>query len=263
MNDPNQWSSRFVHDTLFVVSYALIASIMFDADVMDIVVQCQFNKPATTGDYADLGKFIAAKRIIEAVRPKGNKSNVYYETRSGIEHFSTDLNKAKYQLARSVLLQMLINPSILHLVSYCEADHVATADDVIESSKILRCAVHLFNENESDIRKSVKWDVVMARADFLYNEAMIVLHELASLDNGGLVVDSHELYKYLAKPSVLKKAVQFQYMTAPGIVGKYANPDILTKVSEYGFLDCYDNWEDEKPLSESKRINKLKRKYNL
>lgn len=264
MNDPNQWSSRFVHDTLFVVSYALISAVMFKAGVQDIILQCQFNKPATTGDYADLGKFAAVKRIVEALRPIGNKANIYYEARSGIEHFSTDLEKAKFQLARSVLLQMLIEPSILHLVSYCEADHVATADDVIESSKILRCAAHTFQNNELDIKKAVNWDVVNERAEFLYKEAMVVLYELAALAVGNKFIDTHNLYHYLSEPSVLKNAVQFRYMTAPGIAGKkYANKDILTKVTEYGFLDCYENWEDKKPMSEEKRISKLKKEFGI
>ncbi len=264
MNDPNQWSSRFVHDTLFVVSYALIASIMFNAGSKDIVLQCQFNKPATTGDYADLGKFMAAKRVIEDLRPTGSDANIYYECRSGIEHFSTDLCKAKFQLPRSVLLQMIINPSILHLVSYCEADHVATADDIIESSKILRHAVHLFKENEKDIKSAVKWDVVNARAEFLYNEVMVVLRELAALSVGSKVINTHELYKIISKPDVLKKAMLYKYMTAPGIAGKrFANPDILTKVTEYGYLDCYENWEDLKPMPEAKRIAKLKKQFDL
>ena len=264
MNDPNQWSSRFVHDTLFVVSYALIVSVMYASGVKDIILQCQFNKPATTGDYADLGKFFAVKRIVEDLRPRGNTASIYYEARSGIEHFSTDQKKAKFQLPRSVMLQMLIEPSILHLVSYCEADHIATANDVIESSAILRRAVRIYKENEEDIRKSLKWNVIDARSDFLYSEAITVLMETIQLGYKFKVTDTHEMYKYLSNPEVLKKAMQYRYMTAPGIVGKkYSNADIYTKVSEYGFLDCYENWEDESPMLEEKRIAKLKKKYEI
>lgn len=263
INDPNQWSSRFVHDTLFVVSYALLSSVMYAVGVRDMVIQCQFNKPATTGDYADLGKFLASKRIIEELRPRGNRARVYYEARSGIEHFSTDLNKAKFQLPRSVLLQMLINPSILHLVSYCEADHVATAYDVIESSKILRHAVKAYKMNECDIKKQIRWNVVETRAEFLFKEAMVVLSELVALD-GKHDIEVKDYYRILSKPSVLKKAMLYRYMTAPCIPGKrFSNPDILTKVSEYGYLDCYENWEDEKPMPEMKRIEKLKKLYGI
>lgn len=264
MNDPNQWSSRYIHDTLFVVSYALIVSVMYAAGVQDIILQCQFNKPATTGDYADIGKFTAIKRLVEDLRPKGNTASIYYECRSGIEHFSTDLKVAKYQLARSTLLQMIINPSILHLVSYCEADHVATAEDVIESSQVLRHAVKLFKENEIDIRNTIDWDIVHKRADFLYDEALTVLNALVEFEVGNNKINKNELYIHLSKPSLLKKAMQYQYMTAPGITNiKYANSNIFTKPSEYGFLDCYENWEDLKPMLESERIKKIKQIYNL
>ena len=264
MNDPNQWSSRLVHDTLFVVSYALISSVMYRAGVKNIVLQCQFNKPATTGDYADLGKFTAVMKIVEALRPRGNSARILYETRSGIEHFSTDLKKAKHQLPRSVLLQMLINPSITHLVSYCEADHVATADDVIESSKILRHAVHAYQQNAVDIKKKVKWDIVNARAEHLYNEALVVLNGLVSLAVGDKPIELCEMYRYLSRPDILKKAVQYRFMTAPGIANKkFANPSILTKTTEHGFLDCYERWEDKSPMPEQKRINALKKQYDL
>ena len=116
MNDPNQWSSRFVHDTLFIVDYALIASVMYSAGVKDMIFQHQFNKPAETGDYGDLAKMAAAREIIEMLRPAGNTSNIYMETRAGIEHFSTDMDVAKYQLARTTLLQMIFNPNVIHLV---------------------------------------------------------------------------------------------------------------------------------------------------
>ncbi|MBQ9480052.1 MAG: hypothetical protein IJU71_10930, partial [Selenomonadaceae bacterium] len=239
MNDPNQWMTRYVHDSLFVLSYALILSVMYAAGVKDIVLQCQFNVPATTGDYADLGKFLAVKKMAEALRPVGNTARIHYETRSGIEHFSPNLSRAKFQLARSVLLQMLINPSMLHLVSYCEAHHVATADDVIESSKILRRAVRLFKGNEFDIRRSVDVGIVHDRAAHLFSEAMFVIDALTDMPN----VPRSELYKVLSKPDVLIRAVKQRYLTAPGInCVKYADHDIITKAGRYGYLDCYESW---------------------
>ena len=117
MNDPNHWSSRFAHDTVFVADYALIAAVMYKAGVQDVILQCQFNKPAETGDYADLAKMRAALGLVEAVRPQGHRARLLIETRSGIEHFSSDLETAKYQLARSTLLQMLLNPNMIHLVA--------------------------------------------------------------------------------------------------------------------------------------------------
>ncbi|MDO4306311.1 MAG: hypothetical protein Q4C77_05710 [Eubacteriales bacterium] len=264
MNDPNQWSSRMVHDTLFVVSYCLLSSVMYKYGVKNMVVQCQFNKPATTGDYADLAKMMTGQYFIEQLRPAGNRTRVLYECRSGIEHFSTDQELAKFQLARSTILQMLINPSILHLVSYCEADHVATADDVIESSKILRHAVRLFRENEQDIRRAVKWDVVQKRSDFLKEEVRVVLDELVALSGHRKITNLREYHQYLGQAKTLQGAMQYGIMAAPGITHKkYAHPELLTKIGEYGVMDCYRNWDDNNPMREKERLADIRKKYNL
>lgn len=264
MNDPNQWSSRFVHDTLFVTDYALISSVMYASGVSEMVIQCQFNKPASTGDYADLAKMNAAKEIVEALRPTGNQTRIYFETRSGIEHFSIDLDVAKLQLARSVLLQMIFNPGILHLVSYCEADHVATADDVIESSKLLRRAVRLFKENENDIRNAIDVDCVNKRKEHLIKECFVVLHESAKLSPNYITKPSNvnELHKYLSEADTLKKMLERHYIEAPGIINSYYHrPELLTKTTELGGIDCVMDWNNPFSLSEEERLSVVKKKY--
>jgi hypothetical protein len=232
MNDPNQWSSRYVHDTLFVVDYALIAAVMFTAGVKDMILQCQFNKPAETGDFADLAKMTAARDIVEQIRPQHHPARVYLETRSGIEHFSTDLETARFQLARTTLLQMMISPSMIHLVSYCEADHAATAEDVIESSMLVRRAVRLFKENEPDLKKYLEYPIVLQRKDHLLEEAHYVLARIAALSSG-----DDGLCKTLSNPDALHQALKNQIMTAPGITHPdYLNPSMLTKPI------CMDLW---------------------
>jgi hypothetical protein len=251
MNDPNQWSSRYVHDTLFVVDYALIAAVMFTAGVKDMILQCQFNKPAETGDFADLGKMAAARDIVERIRPYRHPARVYLETRSGIEHFSTDLNTAKFQLARTTLLQMILSPSIIHLVSYCEADHAATAEDVIESSMLVRRAVRLFKENEPDLKKYLDHPIVLQRRDHLLGEAQYVLTRIAALSPR-----SGDLCQTLSDPDVLHQALQTRMMTAPGITHPdYLNPGMLTKPNKYGFMDCYEQWDDVTPIREERRLS--------
>lgn len=261
MNDPNQWSSRFAHDTLIVVDYALIASVMYNAGVKDMIFQCQFNKPAETGDYADLAKMSAAIKIIESIRPVGNKARIYIETRPGIEHFSADLETAKYQLARSTLLQMIINPDIIHLVSYCEADHAATAEDVIESSKIVRRAVRIFKENEHDLRKTLSHPVILQRKEYLLKQAQYVIDHIVKLSKQYYKgISINEYYKCLSDPAALIESLRLKLMSAPGITHpEYADPDMLTKAGEYGFIDCYETWDDKIPMSEERRISLLYR----
>lgn len=254
MNDPNQWSSRYVHDTLFVVDYALIGAVMYMAGVKHMLLQCQFNKPAETGDLADLAKMSAARQIVEQIRPPKHPAEVYLESRAGIEHFSTDLEIAKFQLARTTLLQMLLSPSMIHLVSYCEADHAATPEDIIESSMLVRRAVRIFKENEPDLIKYIDHPVVLERKAHLLSEATLVINHIAGLSPKDRD-DEAGLCQQIAHPEALFAAVERKIMTAPGITHPdYVNPGMLTRPNKYGFMDCYKNWDDALPLGEQERL---------
>lgn len=257
MNDPNQWSSRLAHDTVFVADYALIASVMYAAGSPNMIFQCQFNKPVETGDFADLAKFKAARNLIHWLNPNKNSHRILLESRAGIEHFSVDQEYAKYQLARTTLLQMLISPSIVHLVSYCEAVHAAHYNDVVESSKLVRRAMRLFRENEPDIRRAAAHPYIEERSRYLEKEAKVLLNEIArqSLLYQKDVMTASDYVKCLSDPSALKAAMKKRLMTAPGIMNvQYANPGILTHAGPYGAIDCYKNWEDLSPQTEAERL---------
>jgi len=259
MNDPNQWSSRYAHDAVFVADYALIASVMYMAQSQDMIFQMQFNKPADTGDYADLAKMQAARELIELVRPAGNRSRIYIETRSGIEHFSTNLETAKLQLARSTLLQMLMDPAVIHLVSYCEADHAATPEDVIESSKILRRAVRLFKENEQDIRKAAQHPFVATRKEELKTEALYLLDTIGRLAREGHAYTRDHAAAFLADTTALQRAMQYRIMGAPGIsAAEYTCHEMMTHAGRFGEINCYRNWDDQIAMTEKERLDMLR-----
>ena len=75
---------------------------------------------------------------------------------------SVDMDAAKGQLASSTMLQMAVEPDIVHVVAYCEADHAATPKDVIESCKIVRQVIEnaqkglpdMINDNEINERRN-------------------------------------------------------------------------------------------------------------
>ena len=130
MNDPNQWSSRWAHDTVIVASYALISAVMSMCGVQNMVFQMQFNKPKETGDYADLAKMSAGMEMANRIAlGRSNPAGIFRETRTGIESLSSDMELAKWQLARSTFLQMCLDPHIIHIVSYCEANYAARPAD--------------------------------------------------------------------------------------------------------------------------------------
>jgi hypothetical protein len=146
----------------------------------------------------------------------------------------------------------MISPSMIHLVSYCEADHAATAEDVIESSMLVRRAVRLFKENEPDLKKYLEYPIVLQRKDHLLEEAHYVLARIAALSSG-----DDGLCKTLSNPDALHQALKNQIMTAPGITHPdYLNPSMLTKPNMYGFMDCYAHWEDAAPMREEERLSR-------
>ena len=263
MNDPNQWSSRYAHDSIIVADYGLITGVMTTSGVKDIIYQFQFNKPAETGDFADLAKMTAAIEISNKIAAyRKPLPAMWIETRTGIEHLSPDMDKAKYQLARSTLLQMFLNPQIIHLVSYCEANYAARPEDIIESSQIVRRAVRLFMENKPDLMKYIKDSIVTNRKEHLIKEASFLLKEIGKLNPLFQGDDLSTYAPYLANAPTLKEAIKRGYMAAPGISHpEYQQEKFLTKAMKYGFIDAVDYIEGT-PVTEEERLSKLKFKVN-
>lgn len=259
MNDPNQWSSRWAHDTVIAADYGLISAVMANAGVQEMIFQFQFNKPSETGDFADLAKMTAGLELIRKITDTvQNKPLILRETRTGIEHLSPVPEKARIQLARSTLLQMMISPQIIHLVSYCEADHAATPEDVIESSKIVRRAVRLFRENQPDLQKYLNCDIVSERRKYLVEEASYLLRQIQILGDPLLSIDSTLDYRSLADPESIIKAIKERYMTAPGIVHpKYKCERMITKPGKYGFFDVVDFEDNSRIIGEAERLSQI------
>ena len=77
---------------------------------------------------------IAIKEMIQPLA--GPDFTIWTQTRTGLLSYPLDPFAAMGHLAASVYIQMALQPDIVHVVSYSEADHAATADDVIRSCKI-------------------------------------------------------------------------------------------------------------------------------
>lgn len=259
MNDPNQWSSRLAHDTIIVASYALISAVMTMCGVENMVLQMQFNKPKETGDYADLAKMSAGLYMAErlagarAIPPK-----IIIEARTGIESLSPDMRKAKWQLGRSTLLQMMMSPSVLHIVSYCEADHAATADDIIDSSKLVRHAVRIFRKHQHDIMRYMSDDIIKERREYLINECSYLLTEIAKLNKDfHAAAHLNQLTGYLADQDVLSSAIEKKIMSAPGIINLKYKGEFTTAPTKYGMINLVDDYTSKNIITEKSRIINL------
>ncbi|MBX2980701.1 MAG: hypothetical protein KF905_15545 [Flavobacteriales bacterium] len=256
MNDPNQWSSRWAHDTIIVSSYALISAVMSTNGVKDMVLQMQFNKPRETSDHGDLAKMTAGLEIAATIASHTKPApNIYRETRTGIESLSPDLDKARWQLGRSTLLQMMVDPHILHLVSFCEANYAARPADIIESSKLIRRAVRIFREHAPDLLKNLEDPIVLERREHLLKEASYLLREIAKLNEDYGDQPLPALAPLLADARTLAASMEHRLMSAPGIVlPDYANPSLVTRPRN-GFIDAVDNVTGTRVLTEAERTS--------
>lgn len=257
MNDPNQWSSRWAHDTIIVTSYALISAVMTMCGVQNMVFQMQFNKPKETGDFADLAKMSAGMEIAKTMS-MGRKSpaGILRETRTGIESLSSDMNLAKWQLARSTFLQMCMDPHIIHIVSYCEANYAARPEDIIDSSKLIRRAVRIFRDNKEDIKKYLNDPIVLERKHFLLNESKYLVEQIARLHPDFYKSSNLEEYtRFVGNADVIASAIERKIMSAPGIINPKYKGDFLTKAMKYGMINVVDDYNNPRIISERERLN--------
>lgn len=258
MNDPNQWSSRWAHDTIIVTSYALISAVMTMCGVENMVLQMQFNKPKETGDYADLAKMQAGLEMARRLsRGRRNPAHIFRETRTGIESLSADMTLAKWQLARSTFLQMCMDPHIIHIVSYCEANYAARPTDIIDSSRLIRRAVKIFRQHKEDIMKEVNVPIVNERREYLIKECSWLVNEIAKLNPNYQPCPIEALAQYVGDADVLATAIERGYMSAPGIVNEKYKGHFITKPLKYGMINVVDDYNNPKIITEKERLAEL------
>lgn len=243
VNESHHWSLRDAHDTIGVVTAFLAAYNAKKMGVKDYVAQYMFNVPPSISPAMDLAKMLAKIELIEGLQDEN--FTVYRQARAGIASLPVDLNQAKGQLAASCHLAMAIKPHIYHVVGYCEAHHAATAQDIIESCKIVRGVIRNVMLGAVDITQDPK---VQERKNQLIEEAQVTLEAIKSL---GSDVDDP-----LADPAILAKAVKMGILDAPHLRGNEAACGKLVTRLVDGALYAYDE-KDNRIISEKERIDRI------
>ena len=260
MNDPNQWSSRWAHDTIIVTSYALVSAVMTMCGVENMVLQMQFNKPKETGDYADLAKMQAGMEMARRVSMyRKIPAPIFRETRTGIESLSADMTKAKWQLARSTFLQMCLDPHIIHIVSYCEANYAARPADIIDSSRLIRRAIRIFRDHKEDIMKEVNTPIVSERKEYLIKESEYLLQEIAQLNPRYQLCPIEAIAQYVGDEDVIASSIEKKIMSAPGIINDKYKGDFITKPMKYGVINVVDDYTHPNIITEAERLYNINR----
>jgi hypothetical protein len=141
---------------------------------------------------------------------------------------------------------MALKPHIYHVVGHTEAYHAATADDVIEASKIVRRAIN----NALGAPNMTRSPEVQDRKRYLIAEAHITLEAIQALAEEN--VDDP-----LVDPPTLARAVTAGVLDAPQLMNNnFGRGMIRTRIVE-GACEAVD--ESGRVLSERERLSKLQR----
>jgi hypothetical protein len=191
----------------------------------------------------DLAKMLAQMEMIESLH--GDAFVSMRQVRAGLLHFSPDLHTAKGQLAASTVLALALEPHIIHVVGFCEGDHAATADDVIESCQIVRGVLRncLFGMPEMGADPKVQ-----ERKQGLIAEAEVLLAALRAFGAGE--------EDPLASPRVLAEAIRLGLLDAPHLKGNPHAAGLLQTRSVNGALYAVDP-DSKKVLRETERLRAL------
>ena len=245
INDPHHWGLRDSHDVIPIVVSYIAAYNAKKLGVKNYISQYMFNNHTGMSMMMDLAKISAMVDIVESLEDDDFK--VYKEARAGLSLLSPDLDIAKGQLVASTFLQMEIKPHIIHVVGYCEADHAASADDIIESCKIVKGVIKQTLQESFSIIDNLE---IQRRKKELLNEAKILIDFI------------YQEYKDYDDPLinsfVLADIVKKGYLDAPHILkeGKFKG-DLRTTIVNG---KCIAVDEDNEPINEITRIRKLKEK---
>jgi hypothetical protein len=181
LNEPHHWGMRDAHDVVFVVSAFISAYNAKNFGVQDYIAQMMFNSPPGLSDAMDLAKMLA---VLELIAPlSGPDFHIWKQTRTGLLSYPLDPEAARGHLAASTYLQMALHPEIIHIVGHTEANHVATAEDVIAASRVARRAIENAVRGAPDPTTDPR---VQARKNELLTEARFTLDAIRSLADPGV-----------------------------------------------------------------------------
>ena len=221
VNESHHWSLRDAPDVVAVAAFYLAAYNAKKAGVRNYVAQFMFNTPPGTTAAMDLGKMLAKLELIRTL--EGENFRVWRQVRAGLASFPVDLDQARGQLATSTLVSMNLRPHIVHVVGYCEGQHIAQASEVIESCKIARGVIRNCLSGMPDMTKDT---AVQRRRDRLVEDARTLLNAIEELHDmrRGEAAGSDPF----TDPVTLALAIQTGLLDAPHLTG---NPHACGAIS--------------------------------
>ncbi len=240
LNEPHHWGMRDAPDVVYIASAYLAAWNARSFGVKDYIAQMMFNSPSGCSDRMDLAKMLA---ILEMLAELENADfRIWRQTRTGLLSYPLEENAARAHLAASISLQMALEPHIVHIVGHTEADHAASAQDVIDASRMAR---HVIDRAVRGKPNPLGDPRIQERKTHLIQETRLTLQAIQNLCQGS-VQDA------FTDPETLAQAVKLGILDAPQLKNNaYAPGKIVTRIID-GACDATD--EHSSPISEAKRL---------
>jgi methylmalonyl-CoA mutase cobalamin-binding subunit len=241
-NEPYHWGMRDAPDVVVCASSYIYAHVAKKAGVRNYITTYMFESPPHLNNRMDLAKCQAQIALAESFADGG--FHIWRQTRTGLLSYPLGIPEARAHLAQSVMLQMAVRPHIIHVVGYTEADHAASADEVIESARMAGYVAEVALRGSPDPTAD---PAVQARRDELLDETHVLLDAIRALSPG--------LDDPLGDPATLARAVEIGLLDAPQLVNNPFAPGATRTRSIDGAIRAVD--EDGEPLSERERIGRL------
>jgi hypothetical protein len=251
LNEAHHWGMRDAPDLVFVAALYLAAYNARAYGVGNHIVQMMFNSPPETSDAMDLAKMLAGLELISEL--EGPDFRIWRQTRTGLLSYPVEIEASRGHLAASVYLQMALKPHIVHVVGHTEADHAATASEVIEAAKMARRAIENALRGQPDLTQDT---AVQARKDELIAETRILLDAIRDLATSG--VDDP-----LADAHTLAEAVHSGLLDAPQLGNNpHGRGLISTRVDARGANLAVDP-VSRQPIGEASRVRMLLERHRV
>jgi hypothetical protein len=216
-NETYHWGMRDAPDVVACAAGYLYAYNAKQAGVRDYILTYMFQSPPHLSNAMDLARCLAILELSGAFAD--GDFRVWRQVRTGLLSHPVNMTRARAHLAQSTMLQMAVQPHIIHVVGHTEANHAASAEEVIESALMVQEVVDTALRGSPDMTAD---PAVQRRKQQLIAETHLLLDAIHEL---GTDVDDP-----LSDPATLAQAVAVGLMDAPQLVNNpYAPGRVRTR----------------------------------
>ncbi len=242
-NESYHWGMRDAPDVVVCASAYLYAHNARRCGVRDYIMTYMFQSPPQLSNAMDLARALAIVALTE--RFAAEDFRIWRQTRTGLLSYPVSQQRARAHLAQSTMLQMALRPHIIHVVGYTEADHAATAEEVIESAMMTQEVVESALRGNPDMSAD---PAVQRRKAQLIEQTMVLVAAIRALGDGEP--------DPLSSPRVLAQAVAHGLLDAPQLVNNAYAPGCIRTRSIGGAM--WPVGQNGEPLEEETRLAQLR-----